>query len=182
MTISLTLNTNKAISSVEILDDSQAMMVGSRIATDSIKQDLLLQQQNLSELTETLTKLIAQINLFCRQFFSQHSESIAELSVQIAEKILMQQISTDNYKIEPIIRKALESTTDIKDLTLELNPDDIEQFKQSNCSDFSHINVIANPQVGKAQCKIDSPSGIIESIISEQLKHVAVALKKSQDA
>jgi len=149
-------------------------------------QDLDAQKAEISQVCQALKNIAGKLNELCEEMFTRHREEIARLSVEIARKILMQEVDKGNYQIEAIVKEALENAPTRQDVVVHLNPKDLVQLQRlqqennDNIGILDGIKFVADPNIGPAQCLVDSPKGIIESLIDEHLKRIGEALKKAE--
>jgi flagellar biosynthesis/type III secretory pathway protein FliH len=114
---------------------------------------------------------------------AQQPEQVAKLSVEIARKILTRRIQNGDYKIETILKEVLKNTPPTRtDIVVRLNPQDLAQCQKlqqdESDSDFTNIKFIADTNIGAAQCVLETPKGIVKSLIDEQLARIEEALAK----
>ena len=145
-------------------------------------EDLKAQKNLYSEVCRTLQDLTAKLNQFYDEIFASHKEEIARLSVEIARKILMRKAEDGDYEIETIVREALKNAPTHQDLVVHLNPQDLASCQKAQQNDGSGtlagIKFVADHNIGRAECVLESPKGIIESLIDEHLEQIGKALKK----
>jgi flagellar biosynthesis/type III secretory pathway protein FliH len=189
----LTVSLNKPISSAKLLGDKAgsdgipSVRPGQgRPDTDNVqnlKEDLEAQKAVFSQACQTLNGVIKKLNQFCDKLYSGHSEEIARLSVEIARKILMQKVENGDYEIEPIIKEALRNTPNSQDVVVHLNPEDIKKCRKVQESEpgnvLTGIKLVPDPNVGRAECLLESPKGIIKSMIDDNLERICKALEKA---
>lgn len=202
----LTINFDKAIRSAQILDDSGKLsscvpelpqkggsLPLSPVTSDSTEEDrwkikneiqnLQKQKAEFAQSCQTLGSLINKLNQFYDELFAGHREEIAKLSVEIANKILMQKAQKGDYKIESIINEALKNAPAHQDVVVHLNPDDMSQLQKLSQHDPSNtladIKFVADPAIGRAECLLETPKGIIKSFIKEHIERISDALAKA---
>jgi flagellar biosynthesis/type III secretory pathway protein FliH len=191
----LTVNLNRPIISAKFLDD-YAGGVGSKMSgpgradsednTGQVsiqEQDLDAQKAAFSQACQALNGVITRLNQFCDKIYAEHREEIARLSVEIARKILMQKVEKGDYEIESIIKEALKNAPSSKDVIVHLNPEDLEKFQKAQQNEpggvLTGINLTADPNIGRAECLLESPKGIIKSLIDDNLERIGKALEKA---
>ncbi len=149
-----------------------------------LTQDLKAQQNLYSELCRTLKSLLAKLNRLYDDCIAAHKEEIAKLSVEIARKVLVQKVEEGDYEIESIIKEALGNAPTHQDLVVHLNQQDLAQFdkvrQNSTDTSFDGIKFVADSNIGRAECVLHSPKGIIESLIEKNLEQIAQALQKAK--
>lgn len=141
-------------------------------------------QQETTQITQIQSNLIAIVeNLAHLQtgFFNQQKEQIAKLSVEIARKILAHKVEQRDYGIEEIVKQAIDDAPVNEDIVVRLNPDDyatIEQLvKTPDIKIAKSVSFVADSRIKPAECILETPKGIIESFIEQQLDKIAEVLK-----
>ena len=188
MTRTVTIHLEKPIVSAKISDDSHLLSCESNNeGRQTIIQDSETNNESLSQACRTLKALIEKLNQFYDKLFAEHKEEIAKLSVEIARKVLARQVQDGDYEIESIVREAIKNAPTRKDLVAHLNSEDhiilqkTQQHRKESCgddsdSDLAGIKFISDPNIGRAECLLESPKGIIESLIDEHLERIGNAL------
>lgn len=153
-------------------------------------RDLEKQKAEVTELSQMLRSVVGELNRFFDGLLARHKEEIARLSVEIARKILMQKVQKGDYQIESIVKVALENAPTHQDVVVHLNPADLAQLQKLQSSrtarskqDDSNgalagIKFIADPGIGRAECLVETPKGIIKSLIDEHIHRVGEALER----
>ena len=189
MTGAVTVNLAKPITSAGILDNYGTGIelpghsgVSAGAGTEQIKsiQNLENHKAAFSQLCQTLKCLADKLNQFYDKVFAEHREQIARLSVEIARKILVQKIEEGDYEIESIVKEALENAPTRQDMVVRLNPEDLVQCQKVQQDDaggaLDDIKFVADSNIGRAECVLESPKGIIESLIDGHLEQIGKAL------
>jgi len=185
----LTVNIAKAITSANILNDYNAEASGAASVTNGTTNPTAngeqpqAQSQSFSQLCRTLEGLITKLNAFYDKVFAEHKEEIAGLSVEIARKVLVQKVQDGDYEIESIIKEALQIAPTQQDVVVHLNTKDLTEYQKTQANaggELSGIKFISDANIGPAECRLESPKGIIESLISEHLEKIGKALAKAE--
>jgi len=146
-------------------------------------QDLEAQKAVFLQACQTLDGVIARLNQFCEKLYAGHREEIARLSVEIARKILMQKVENGDYEIESIIKEALGNTPGSQNVKVHLNPEDLAKCRKAQQDEpggvLAGIELISDPNIGRAECLLESPKGIIKSMIDDNLERIGKALNKA---
>ncbi len=187
----VTVNLAKPITSVRLLDDYGGDVASSAAgslnsATDAergmLAEDLRTQKNSYSEACVALQGAASKLNQFYDEVFSGHKEEIAGLSVEIARKILMQKVEDGDYEIKSIVMEALKNAPGHQDLVVHLNSQDLASCRKVQQNDeegeLAGVKLVADQDIGRAECMIESPKGIIKSLIEEHLDQIGKALKK----
>jgi len=179
----LEVDVSQAISSVSIYDGAgagneiQAGGEGGDIGQAHVKGD------NLGDAVDALDAAARKLNHFCMNIVAAHREAIAKLSVDIARKILSQKVQEKDYEICSIIEEALNNVPTKHDITVHLNPADLASVKSAGKGDvegmFEGLKFAADPSIGCAECIVETPKGVIESLIDGHLEHVSRVLSNT---
>jgi flagellar biosynthesis/type III secretory pathway protein FliH len=148
-------------------------------------EQLQCQMELFVQANETLNALAARLNGYSSELLTRHKEEIAQLSVEIARRVLAQRIEEGDYDIEQVIKEAIDSVPGGSDISIRLNPEDLtllESARQESGQKQQPENVklVADASVGRAECLVDTPKGLVESRINEKLDQISSALKKAQ--
>jgi len=185
MSRTLTVHLEKPITSVRILDNCRDG-IGAELSGRGgvISGTLDAQKAAFSQACQTLNGVVAKLNEFYDKMLAGHEEQIAKLSVEIARKILMQKVENGDYEIESIVKEALKNAPTRQDVVVHLNPQDLVQCQKAQqaepSGELAGIKFVSDLNIGRAECVLESPKGIIESLINEHLERVGKALKKAE--
>lgn len=193
MSQTLQVSLNKPIASARFLVDrirnsdipSPGRDVGESEADASLilKKDLDAQKAAFSQACRILNGVVTKLNQFCDKLYAGHSDQIARLSVEIARKILMQKVEDGDYKIESIIKEALNNAPASQDVKVHLNPEDVETCRKAQQEEpggvLTGIQLIPDTNIGRAECLLESPKGIVKSLIDDNLERICKALGKA---
>ncbi len=188
----LTVNLDKPVASVGITCNDSTGRIGKEKpnaedqadAEQISTQDLKAQKVAFSQACGILKGLIGKLNQFYDEVFAKHKGEIAKLSVEIARKILVQKVQNGDYQIESIVKEALENAPTRQDVVVHLNPQDLVKCQRLQQDDptgtLAGIKFVSDPNIGRAECLLESPKGIIESLIDQHLERIGEALKKAE--
>ena len=88
-----------------------------------------------------------------------------------------------DYEIESIIKEALKNAPSSQDVKVHLNPEDLETCQKAQQGEpggvLAGIKLIPDPNIGRAECLLESPKGIIKSLIDDNLERIGKALEKA---
>lgn len=178
MSQNLTVHLEKPIVSVRILDDSAK----KSLITDYAEENKEL--KSLESAKSAIKNVVDKLNQFYDRLFAEHKEEIARLSVEIARKILMQKVQDGDYEIEAIVKEALENAPTRQDVVVHLNPEDhllCQKAQQDEPNgDLAGIKFVSDQNIGRAECLLETPKGMIESLIEEHLERIGKALKTAE--
>jgi flagellar assembly protein FliH len=142
-------------------------------------QQIAAQKQQLAQALSALQSALAQIPQLQAQIQQQAEAQLLDLAMEIASKVLMQQVQAQRYEIEPIIRAALEHLPPRTPVTVHLNPRDLEQIQAAVGTGGlgEHVKLLADASVAPAECLVQTDQGSVAGSIEGGLAAVAAAMK-----
>jgi flagellar biosynthesis/type III secretory pathway protein FliH len=190
MSATLTINLGKAIGSATISGDCESSSdqvtpgtgsSGNESDSGSPGGESEAQKASFLQINEAMQDAVGKLNEFYERAFVEHKEQIARLAVEIARKILVAKVEEGEYEIESIIKEAISNSPTRQDIVVRLNPDDLSQYEQlrekESIADLAGVKFVADANIGRAECVLETPKGIIESLIEQHLEQVGKALK-----
>jgi flagellar biosynthesis/type III secretory pathway protein FliH len=193
MSRTLTVNLDKPIASAKFLNDS-VDAIGSKLSdysqdnSQEMTGQVLTQDSKgnneFSQAFQAINGVVTKLNQFYEKIFTEQKEEIARLSVEIARKVLVQKVEDGDYKIESIIKEALNSAPTRQDIVVHLNPEDLKEcqkaLKEDQDGSLKDVKFVSDSKIGRAECLLESPKGIVESLINEHLERISKAFKKTE--
>ena len=182
----LTINLSRPVKTALVMNDQSGILDGERVEESVASEQLSTaeldaQKAVFVKATQVLNGIVEKLNEFCDKMFAGHKEEIAHLSVEIARKILMCKVENGDYDIESIVKKALENAPGREELVVHLHPDDLAQCQKAQKNEpnsaLAGIKFVSDSNIGRAECLLESPKGIVKSLIDENLERIAGALK-----
>lgn len=174
---------SKRLRAVTLVSGTAAAAARQRQAEQTASlQETQAQKQLYRDACAALQQAAARLNQLCDEMVAGHNEAIARLSVEIARKVLMRNITDGDYRIEAIIKEALQSVPESAGATVRLNPRDladVQALQAAGDPSLAGIKLIADPDIGRAECVVESPRGMIKLLIDEHLEQISQALGKT---
>jgi len=190
MVCTVTLTGPSAIGSVCIADpnakspglEGPAPLAEAQVSAETMAE-LESQKIALQNTCQIMQAAADKLSKTCQTLFKDHRDQIAQLAVEIARVVLMQKTLDGAYDIEAIVKETLSHAPTQEDVTIRVNPKDLAACSaaQSRETDraFVGIRFIADDAVGRAECVLESPRGIIQSLLEAHLHKIGEALKKT---
>lgn len=142
------------------------------------------QKENLTTVYQALQEAVNKVNELYENTFKEHGEQIAKLSIEIARKILGQKVQEGDYAIEAIVQESLKNVPKRGDVVVHLNPEDLTEYQKAQEgageSSLTCIKLVADASIGRAECLLETPKGVIESFINDQTERIGEALRKAE--
>jgi flagellar biosynthesis/type III secretory pathway protein FliH len=140
------------------------------------------QKDELAHLMETVNGIADGLNKLHEETLACHRAEIAKLAVEIARKILMYKVGKGDYELQAIVEEALKRAPTRQNTVIRLNPEDLprcQQLQRQNPqSPFAELELMADWSIGRAECLVETPKGIVKSFIEEHLERIGEALGK----
>jgi len=157
----------------EILQQAEAMVASKMQEIEELKQNLM---QVISAVQDGASKLKHQQ----QQSIMENQQQIGLLAVGIAKKILAKEIEEGRYDIKAIIETTLQAAPSREKVTVKLNPVDYaglnEILNSEDKSSFENITFAPDELIQPGQCVLETPKGIVEYFMDDQLQRIAQAL------
>ena len=187
-----TINLTQPIAAACVLDAAQLRRVegGRQIdpaaanpQSEDLRRKLQEQQAELAQLLATVNGLAAGLRQLRDQTLASNRVEIAKLAVEIARKILRHKADKGDYDIQAIVEEALKQAPTRQNTVVRLNPEDLprcQQLQRENPdSPFAELELTADWSIGRGQCLVETPKGIVKSFIEEHLEHISEALERA---
>ncbi len=146
--------------------------------------ELQAQQDELARLLVTLKEIIDSLHTLHEQAVASYPAEIAQLAVEIARRVLRHNVGKGDYEIQAIVEEALQEAPTQQNIVIHLNPDDLapcqELQRQNPQSPFAGLELTTDRTIGRGECLVETPKGIVKSFIEERLERISEALQKVQ--
>jgi flagellar biosynthesis/type III secretory pathway protein FliH len=152
--------------------------------SDDLQKELQQQKDELARLVETVNGVAAGLHRSYEQMLASNHGEIAKLAIEIARKILMSKAGKGDYEIQAIVEEALKQAPTRQNVVVRLHPEDLprcQQLQRENPqSPLAELEFVADWSIGRGECLVETPKGIVPSFIEEHLEHISGALQKVQ--
>jgi len=142
------------------------------------RQQLQAEREKLAGAMAAVQDAAGQLRRIHADILAEGERKLADLAVQIARKVLMQEIQAGRYEIDPIVAEALRHVPARHEAVVHLHPDDHAacQMVGQLAGDAEGIRFVADPNVPRAECVVETPEGVVESAVESHLGAIARAL------
>lgn len=148
---------------------------------EEARQQLADQQAELAKTREALDAGLEQISALREEMIREAESQLVELAMDVARKVLMQEIQAGRYEIDPIVKEALRRVPPRQDVVAHLHPEDwsLSQMAQGAGpgSAAGSIRFVADPSIPRGECVLETIEGIVVSAVDDHLETIADALK-----
>lgn len=147
--------------------------------------------QQLTADRRAIENVLTSVSAAADHLRHQHAERMGqwrtaavELAVSIAAKLLHERISADEFAVEQMIRDMAADMTDDEVVSVRLNPRDLELLEkrldgEPLLSGASDPQVIADPTLGRGECRVEGKSSVSLSDLPRQLGQIREDLLRS---
>jgi flagellar biosynthesis/type III secretory pathway protein FliH len=182
----LTLNLNRSIGAVVVNSGEGAEPTEAEVSAkmqaehDAKMREIEELKTQVSQLSAALDSATGQMRLAEEQMMADNRENVASLAVEIARRILVKEVREGQYDIEAIIGETLKAVSSHEKTVVRLNSYDYENaceiLKGNPESVLENVVLVSDEVVAPAHCVVETPKGVVEYYINEQLRHVAESL------
>ncbi len=138
----------------------------------------------LGQARRALKMALAELDRLRADVVSQAEQDLVDLSLEIARKVLAQEIQADRYQIDPIVREALSQAPPGQEAIVRLNPADFAQIEQAKGEDeqegAGNIRFVADPAVPRASVKVETAEGTVEADVESKLDDIGEVLREAR--
>ena len=184
--IDATVQLGLPIASVRLVEPprgSIAQQAPSAAAPDQAGKALQAQRAELANAREALVNALKQLAELRDSMIKAAEQQIVQLAIDVARKVMMQEIQAGRYEIDPIVQAALAQVTSWQEVVVHLNPEDFARCRQAqedSRDDSSGARFVADPAVGRSECVLETSQGFVRSATEEHLREIALALKEPE--
>jgi len=156
---------------------------GLAAAIDQAPKALQIQRAELAGARAALVDGLKQVAALRDSAIKAAEQQIVQLAIDVARKVLMQEIQAGHYEIDPIVQAALAQVTSWQEVVVHLNPEDFARCRQAEeCSrdDSSGVRFVADPAVKRSECVLETAQGVVRSAVEEHLREIASTLREPE--
>jgi len=127
-------------------------------------------------------ELIDKANAERQAIIAGSEDEIVRLAVAVARKIISHELTTSPAIIVEIVKKAIQKATDREELTVRVNPENLDSTINSRdeitrtAKGIRKLKIQADPAVASGGCVVESPNGTVDARVERQFKEIEQAL------
>lgn len=150
------------------------------------KEAMEMCRKEMEPIIDRFIKSVDEVNLLKNSLFKDSENEITDLVLAAAKKIIQTEIEIDREVVAAVIKNALKSLTDRKDILIRVNPYDyylILEHREKFFNDVDNLNdvkFVEDGSVGRGGCLIESRFGEVDARIEKQLELLVKAIKSPQ--
>jgi flagellar assembly protein FliH len=153
-------------------DELQAALEEAR---QQMQQELEEYVQGFTQTKQAFQAGLKQIDSLRQEIVIESEQKVLRLALDVARKVLMQEIRTERYEIDPIIRESLGHVPARQDVVVHLNPADhkrSEMVRENDSANGGKIRYVADPSIKPAECVLETDQGIVESVVEDHIEDI----------
>jgi flagellar assembly protein FliH len=145
-------------------------------------------QQAIADLQAEVQKLVDALLAERQRLWEEMEPQVIDLVLEIARKVLREEIQARRESTLSIIKHALRRVTDTEQVRIRVHPDDLQIAREHRndflavCEGVRQIEIVDDQRVGGGGCIIETPSGTIDASLRTQMQSVEKALRESEQA
>ncbi len=130
-------------------------------------EDAEKRRRRLREQTERMRAVLAELQNARQRVLSDNEEELVNLSLRIAEKVVGHEIENGRYKVERIVRTALEAAPREQGAVVHLNPQDCAPVRRAVEDDEGELpdglKIVEDEGVSRGSCRVETAGGDVTS-------------------
>jgi flagellar assembly protein FliH len=187
----------------ELLAEAKRVLAEAHRQADQMRQDavrkgyeeglqigreegLRLYQQQVEALRAEVQKLVDALLAERQRLWQEMEPQVIDLVLQIAHKVLREEIQARREATLSIIKHALRRVADTEHVRIRVHPDDLQIAREHRadflavCDGVRQIEIVDDQRVGGGGCIIETPSGTIDASLRTQMQSVEKALREKE--
>jgi len=181
VTAPLTCRLAGPIGSARLLEGSGGAQPAPDAQAARLYEQLQAERAELARAREALAAGAARLAGLEGELIRQAQQQVLELALEIAARVLSQEIRAARHEIEPIVAEAMRRVPSRRDVVVHLHPEDLARCtppgEAIGADDEADVRFVADPAVPVAGCLIETPEGVVESDVAGNLQRLAEALR-----
>ncbi|MGC8782898.1 MAG: type III secretion system stator protein SctL [Armatimonadota bacterium] len=145
-------------------------------------------QQAIEALGSEVQKLVDAILAERQRLWEEMEPQVVDLVLEIARKVLREEIQARREATLSIIKHALRRVVDTEHVRIRVHPDDLRIAREHRedflavCDGVKQIEIVDDQRVGGGGCIIETPSGTIDASLRTQIQSVEKSLRQEDQA
>jgi flagellar assembly protein FliH len=149
-------------------------------AQPNAQQRLEAELAELQSARTALNEAAEEFNRIQEHFLREAEQQMLSLSLEIARKVLMQEIQAERYEVDPIVAEALCRIPAQTDVVVRMNPDDLARCEMArrdeDASGAGMIRFVSDPGIRPAECLLQTSQGTVEASVEGHFEEITKAL------
>jgi flagellar assembly protein FliH len=149
---------------------------------EELEQKYAAQKAELEQTARALRAAGEELDTARREMIEEMRTEAVALAMDIARKVLHQEIQSKGYDIDPIVAEAMSQLPRRSRITVRLHPDDFERsgLAKGGSNNDESIHFLADPNVAPAGCVAGSDEGSVQSDPEASLEQIDKTLQENE--
>ena len=147
----------------------------------AMQLDMDSDRRRLESTRSALQDALEQTETLQARIIAQSEEQVVELALEIAHKVLGQEIQAGRYQIDPLVQEALSRVPARQGVRVHMHPDDYAacglREESPEEGGAGRVQFQPDPTVEPGRCLLETAEGFIDGGVDRQLAVVAQAMK-----
>ena len=178
----LTVRLGGKVAAVRLAGEDGAGGGADPAGIQAAQQSLDAERARLVQARNALAAGLGDLSRLREETIAAAEAQLLELALEIARKVLMQEIDAGRYEIDPIVREALLHVPARQGVVVHLHPDDWAACEiardAEGAAGAGNVRFLADPGVRRAECLLEAPQGMVVSGVEAHLQDIGEALKE----
>jgi flagellar assembly protein FliH len=164
-----------------VADDGDPAVTEAGAERRQAQRDLEAETARMRLAAGSLADAAGRLDDLYRELPARIEAQLVELAVSIARKVLCQELRAGRHEIEPIVREAMADLDARHGVVVHLNPEDLRRSGLASAKEAEGavVRYFPDPRVSPGECFVQTPDGVVESTVADQLGQIEEALKAS---
>jgi flagellar assembly protein FliH len=141
----------------------------------------LVETSELRRAIGALEQAARQLGKLQEQIYRDAEEQLLNLAIQIAQKVLGQEIKAGRHEVDSIVKEILSHVPSGQAVVVHLHPEDLSRCKMASqnqvAGEESLVEFVGDAGVERGQCLVETPGGTLKSSVEDRLEYVVDALR-----
>ncbi|MBJ6801281.1 FliH/SctL family protein [Geomonas propionica] len=170
-----------------MIAEDEALRRIQQAHAEGIKKGRQQAEEDLAKVSEALAQGLLSTGALRAQLMHDAEEDLLKLSVLIARKVMLRELSLDPGLIAGLVHGAVELAADEGEIVVRLNLEEYQvvayspQF-QALTRDRKKITLREDPALGPASCLVETVRGNIDAGLDAQLEEIMRRLSEEKNA
>jgi flagellar assembly protein FliH len=162
----------------------------AQAALDGARTRLEEERRLLGEARTVLEKAAAAVRALEAKALAGAETQVVELAVEIAGKVLMQELEAGRFQMEPVVREALRHVPARRDIVVRLCPQDAALYLAPGDSPAASyggaapgaapgLKVVADPALRRGDCIVETAEATVSATVAERFQAAAEMLRQT---
>jgi flagellar assembly protein FliH len=141
------------------------------------------EEQKIRDCLAKVDRVLSQMDNEHEAFMNSYRENLADLSLSIAEKVVLHHIDTDDDCLKDLIMQNINAAKKKEWISVKIS-DELSGLikilsKELKRPEYENVSLDAGPYP-HGTCLVESPDGIIDASVKEQIKNIRTDFQKVQ--